>query len=267
MYRNPPQLSLALVNELVAEGRLTFTFDEIERRLGKSKTATANLLNRMEKLGLIDRVRRAHYVIRQLGVLGTPAAAEDIALSVGAALKDVPHRIAYQSALYEHDMLVHPARTIQVAVERRIRTKTLSGWPLKVVIESPEKLEVGRMPSGISFISDRHRAILDAAQRPLLVGGLEVLAQALNIAARQLDANILMDYARELDWAAALRRLGSLADTLALKPLHGALHPIKPISTDLDLEPGIHEPTMWRDSRWRVRSSVSVDELLAVIRH
>ena len=57
MYFDPQQQSLSLANELVAEGRLTFTFDELVKRLGKSRTATANLLNRMEKSGLIYRVR------------------------------------------------------------------------------------------------------------------------------------------------------------------------------------------------------------------
>ena len=67
----------------------------------------------MENAGLIDRVRRGHYAVRQLGVLGTPAAAEDVALSVGAALSGVPHRVGYRSALSEHDLVLHPARTIQ----------------------------------------------------------------------------------------------------------------------------------------------------------
>lgn len=86
MHFDTPQQGLALANELVAEGHSTFTFEEVEKRLGKSKTATANLLKRMEKAGLIDRVRRGHYAVRQLGVLGTPASAEDVALAVGAAL-------------------------------------------------------------------------------------------------------------------------------------------------------------------------------------
>ena len=89
MRIDTPHQGLALANELVAEGRLTFTFEDVEKRLGKSKTATANLLKRMQTAGLIDRVRRGHYAVRQLGVLGTPAAAEDVALSVGAALKGV----------------------------------------------------------------------------------------------------------------------------------------------------------------------------------
>ena len=265
MHIQSPQYGLALANELVAEGRLTFTFGDVEKRLGKSKTATANLLKRMEKAGLIDRVRRGHYAVRQLGMLGTPAAAEDIALTVGAALKGVPHRIAYRSALYEHDLVVHPARTIQVATPRRVRTKRLSGRPLRIVIEPPEKLDVGRVPWGTSYLSDRHRAVLDAAQRPALVGGLEAMAEAFATAAPELRAHILLDYARQLGWATALRRLGSLADALALEPLRSALTPIKPITADLDLEPGIDERAVWRDKVWRVRWPRTVDEILAAI--
>lgn len=260
-----PPLGLSLANELIAEERLTFTFEELVQRLGKSKTATANLLKRMEKAGLIDRVRRGRYAVRQLGVLGTSAAAEDVALSVGAALHGLLHRIAYRSALYEHDLVTHPAREIQVAAVRRVRTRMLSGRRLTVVVEPLEKLDVGRIPRGISYISDLHRAVLDAGHRPRLVGGAEVLAEALAAAVRSLDVEILVDYAGRLGYAAALRRLGSLADTLTLRPLAGLLEPIKPISADLDLEPGADEATVWRDKRWRVRWPRSVDEMHAVI--
>ena len=121
------------------------------------------------------------------------------------------------------------------------------------------------MPWGTSWLSDRDRAVLDAAQRPRLVGGLEVLAEAFAAATPKLHADTLTEYARRLGWAAALRRLGSLADALALEPLAGRLTPIKPITADLDLEPGTNEPTLWRDSRWRVRWPRTGDELLAVI--
>ena len=69
----------------------------------------------MEKSGLVNRVRRGHYVVRQLCMLGIPTVNEDIALSVGAAMRKVPHRIAYRTTLYEHDFLVHPPRSIQIA--------------------------------------------------------------------------------------------------------------------------------------------------------
>lgn len=256
---------LSLANELAAEGVSAFTFEEAWKRLGTTKPAAANLLRRMERAGLIDRVRRGHYATRPLGLLGTPAVAEDIALCVGAAFKGVPHRIAYRTALYEHDLIVHPVRSIQIAVARPVRTTTLSGQPLKIAIEPPEKLDVGRIPRGTSWISDLHRAVLDAAHRPTLVGGLEVLAEAFAAAVPDLRVEILVEYARQLGWSAALRRLGSLADALALRSLEGELTPPKPISADLDLEPGNHGRTVWRDKRWRVRWPCAVDEVSAVI--
>ena len=36
----------------------------------------------MTQAGLINHVRRGHYALRQLGMLGTPAAAEGLAMSV-----------------------------------------------------------------------------------------------------------------------------------------------------------------------------------------
>ena len=77
MYCDSPNQGLALASDVVAESHLTFTFEEAEKRLGKSKTAAANFLDRIHTVGRIDRVRRGHYGVRQLGVLGTPAAAED----------------------------------------------------------------------------------------------------------------------------------------------------------------------------------------------
>ena len=258
--------ALILADKLVADGAAAFTFEIAAMRLGKSKTATANVLKRMRNAGLIDRVRRGHYVVRPLGMLGTQAAAEDPALCVGAALKGGAHRIAYRSALEEHGLVARSAGSIQVASERPVRTRQLSGRPLKVVIESREKLLLGRVPRGMSYVSDRHRAVLDAAQRPGLVGGFRVLAEALAAAAPDLQAEILMDRARRLGWAPALRRLGSLADALALGPLAGKLAPVHPITADLDLEPGTGQRTVWRDSRWRVRWPLAVEDLSAAIR-
>ena len=124
---------------------------------------------------------------------------------------------------------------------------------------------VSRIPTRNSYISDLHRAVLDAAHRPRLVGGAEVLAEAVATAAPNLKSDILIDYASRLGYAAALRRLGSLADTLRLHPLAGALEPIKRITADLDIEPGSSEPVALRDKRWRVRWPRTVDELQAIV--
>lgn len=65
-------------------------------------------------------------------------------------------------------------RTIQVARERRVRTKSLSVRPLQVLIELPETLVVGRLSWGTFYLPAPNHAVLEGARWPRLVGGLEV---------------------------------------------------------------------------------------------
>ena len=255
---------LALANDLVSEGIASFSFKEAQGRLARSPAATAGVLKRMLDLGLVDRVRHGHYVIRPLGFLGTPATAEEVALAVGAAFKNIPHRIGYRSALDEHDLIVHPARTIHVAVAKAIRAKSLSGRALRLIREPESSLAVGAVKCGASRVSDLERSLLDAARRPGLIGGAEVLAQAVTAAASEIDSGRLTGYAIDLGWPSAIRRLGSLADALELSNLAGTLSPLGPIRADLDLEPGTQSRAAWRDSRWRMRWPRSIEEIAAV---
>lgn len=256
---------LRLLDNLVAEGASQFTASEATTRLGRSRTGTANLLRRLQREGLIDRVRRGHYAIRQLGMLGTPAAAEDILLAVAAGFAGTPHRVAYRSALDQLDLLAHPSRTIQVALARPTRTETLSGRPLITVVESDASLSIGSRKQDGTSISDLERALLDAAARPELAGGTAILAEALTAASTRADPARLMEYARQLAWGPALRRIGSVADALELEGLAGQLRPLSKPTSDIELEPG-HETSAWRDSKWWVRWDQAPDELQNVVR-
>ena len=126
---------LGFLDAMVAEGRVHFTTQEAIERIGCSPSGTVNVLKRMIDEGLVDRVRRGHYTIRQLGVLKTRAAAEDVALAVGAAFSGQPHRLAYLSALDDHDLLTRPVRTIFVATTKRIFGDRISGRRFRAIVE------------------------------------------------------------------------------------------------------------------------------------
>ena len=264
MDRKIQNTGLALADDPIADGKHFFTFAEARRRLGCSPAAAGNLLKRMLAAGLIDRVRHGHYVVRQLGVLGIPCVAEDVALAVAAAFDGTAHRMAYRSALDEHDLIVHPSRTIYVASTAQMRARTLSGRALYIVREASATLDVGAIACGPSRVSDTERALLDAARRPKLVGGVAVVAEAIVAGGSRVDAKRLAHYARRLGWAMALRRIGSIADVLEVTGLAGRLRPFRPIRSDLDLEPGAPAPHAWRDTRWHVRWPQPVDEIRAV---
>ncbi len=264
--RNKQQTTgLQLLDDLVSEGLMQFTSAAAATRLSRSPAATGNLLRRLVRDGLVDRVRRGHYAIRQLGTLGTVAAAENVLLAVSAGFAHLPHRVAYRTALDQLDLLAHPSRAIQVAVSRPTRSETLSGRRLTVVQESAAALGVGAKRQDGVWISDLERALLDAAARPELVGGAAVLAEAIAAAASKgVDAPRLMTYARALSWAPALRRIGSIADTLQIAGLAGRLEPLAKPTSDIDLEPG-QATSSYRDSKWWVRWDQLPSELQNVV--
>lgn len=256
---------LALLDDLVAEGRTHLSSHEVSARLGISPQAASNLLHRLVREGLLDRVAHGRYVIRSLGVLGTPAAAEDLATAVAAAFDGIPHRIGYRSALDELELLVHVARTIQVASTKRVRKPTLSGRLLKVVVEPAESIDIGAQRHGPSRVSSVERALLDAAARPGLVGGLTTLTEAIAAAADRADPEKITSYAARLRWTAALRRIGSVADRLEIKGLAGRLSLLRPPTSDLDLDPSDAGAPAWRDSTWWVRWTIDPDEIAPVL--
>lgn len=256
---------LALLDEFVSDGLTQFTAAEAAVRRGRSAAATGNLLARLVRDGLLDRVRRGHYAIRQIGTLGTTVAAENVLLSVAAGFGDVRHRVAYRTALDQLDLLAHPSRSIHVALAKPTRSERLSGRQLMVVQEPETALEVGAKKQDGVFISDLERSLLDAAARPELVGGAAVLAEALGSAASKgIDAKRLTDYARTLSWGPALRRIGSIADTLRIAGLAGRLEPLTKPTSDIDLEPG-HETPAYRDAKWWVRWDLVPSELENVV--
>ncbi len=266
MDRETHNTALRLVDALVADGKTHFTFGEVIPRIGRSPSATANLLRRMAAAGLVDRIRRGHYVVRQIGVLGTRAAAEDVAIAVAAAFSGHVHRMAYRTALDEQELITHPARTIYVATAKRMRVKSLSGRPLRTVAEPEVAIRIGATTRGPSWVSTRERALLDAAARPDLVGGAAVLAEAVVSAGKAVEAEQLIDFAKRLGWASALRRLGSISEALEVDGLAGRLQPLRPPVADLDLEPGLDTDRVWRDKRWRVRWPLTPAELAHVAR-
>lgn len=259
--------TLELLDELVAEGTTVITPSVVQARTGASTQATVNMLSRLVHAGLLDRVARGRYVVRPLGLLGTSAAAEDLGLAVGAVFLDKPHRIAFRSALDHHGLLLHAARTVQVACPSRIKVSTVSRRPLRVILEKEDTVLLGAEKVGDSWVSDLERALLDAATRPGLIGGASVLAYALMVSSP--DPERLMAYARMLDAGAAIRRIGSLADRLEIAELAGKLQPLTPPKSDILLNAGMRSlgrSAGSRDRRWFVRWDQPVDELARDLR-
>jgi predicted transcriptional regulator of viral defense system len=241
---------LELLNRFVAAGRTTFTTGDVSDSLGLSASGTSNFLTRLVNDGLVDRVSRGHYAIRPIGRLGTSAAAEQTALAVAAVFSRRSHRIAYRSALAHHGLIVHPARVIQVACPELVRIAELSGRQLQIINETANTVDVGAVDAGYGArVSILERALLDSARRVELVGGLDVVAEAVETGAPDVDTQLLVDQARTVRASPALRRLASVARVLDLDGLaHALVTGANIAATPVPADPAEPRPTVWTDS-------------------
>jgi len=149
-----------------------------------------------------------------------------------------------------------------VACPREVTVKALSGRPLQTIIEPRTTVLAGAEDAGHgAWVSSVERSLLDGAARMDLTGGANVLAEALSAA--QPDPAVLQCLAQEIGAAAALRRIGSLADQLPVASLASHLQPLAPPTSDIPLEPrnppGPGRP--FRDRRWRVVWAQSPNEI------
>ena len=257
---------IELLDELAVEGKETFTTQEVEELGQLSPQAASNLLTRLVRRGMVDRVARGHYVMRPFGALGTRAAAEDITLAVGAVFAGKPHRIAYRSALDWHGLLEHPSRRIILAADKRPGLRQLSGRPLRVVLERPDHIEIGAVEAGHGArVSSLERALVESAARPALAGGIQVVAAAL--ARARANPDTLEEMARVLGARSALHRLGSIADTLEIQPFADQLEPLSSIGRPIALDPELaDEADGWRDDKWGVDWPFPAEELEETVR-
>lgn len=258
--------NIELLDELVAQGKEVFTTRDVMELGDLSVQAASNLVTRLVRQGFVDRVARGRFALRPFGSLGTRAAAEDIALAVGAVFPSKLHRIAYRSALEWYGLLEHPSRQIVIATEKRPSLRQLSGRPLRIVVERADQITIGAIDAGHGArVSSQERALVESAARPSLAGGIQVVAAAL--ARARVSPDALEASARSLGARSALHRLGSIAEVLQLHPFTNGLEPMSSIGRPIPLDPELVErAAVWRHSKWGVDWPFPPEELRETVK-
>lgn len=257
--------TLSALNQLARHGN-RFTTAEFRSVFGGSAPSAANALSRAVSQGLVERVARGRYVIREIGRLSTHSSTEDLLLALSPLLFDKEHRIAYLTALEFHSLLLYPQSEFQVALVAPTRTQTVSGRDFRPVIEIKRFISVGSMEADYGCrVSDLPRTLLDAGRRPDLIGGVDTIADALKLADID-DVSPLVDYAKELDSEGALRRLGSVAGAIGQSAMAEALRsrlsvPLSPMPVDSGAS---RKSATWTDPEWNVTWDATSADLLGL---
>jgi len=198
------------------KGRRAVTIEDIRRGVGD---AAAEVASALVSKGVLERVQRGVYLVRHSG----PA--------VGTA----PHRVAGMMAgqryylggnwaLVHHELTELSVRTLDVFVERRLKTRRLGGMRVRFHV-----LEAGQFDYGIASaeldgalvsVSDPERTFLDSLDRPTVFGALDESVALLEQYLSVLDSKNLVAYAIRGSRPPTCQRLGALLDRHGIAVTH-----------------------------------------------
>ena len=223
---------------------------------GLDKFQTNNLLNRMEKVGLVVRIERGKFLL--LGL--TPEKVLSNPLYIGSYIV-TPAYVSFWSALHFHGFTDQVPRTVFIVTTRRKKDVTFRDMNFQFITLKPQHFFGYRREMLADLpvvIADEAKAILDSLALPQYAGGLAEVAKALHIATSEerLEMQVMFDYVERLQNASLSSRLGYLLELLG-KSAEG----LQPSKGPVKLDP--QRPTRGNfNPRWQLYINVTQEELI-----
>ena len=215
------------IEELLGQGRYTFTREEMAHRLGASAAATSMSLHRLMKAKRLVLPRSGFYVIvdpqhRAAGTLPPE-------WFIHPLMKDMarPYYVGLLSAAQLHGAAHHRPQEFQVVIPRRATRPVQAGNVLirfhgKGPFDHSQTQEV-KTPTGILKASTPETTAWDLVRYFKAAGGLENVATVLSELAEKLDGTKLRDTLKRHGEIVVGQRLGYILDKLGRRKLSDGL--------------------------------------------
>lgn len=243
---------------------------DIERRLRCSNAYARFLAHTLHKKGWLQALAKGHYQLigAERGPKGVP---EMNPYGAVARLFPKPYFLAYHWAGTHHGLLTQVSYVTHVATPRRkapMEFKNIRFKFIKVARNRFFGYEEATVMGEKVVIADLERSVLDALDRPELVGGIEAAAQAVFHASKKMGPGKILDYLRRYNDSALARRFGYLCDALRIalpKELAAFL------SSQVKKDPAyLGFPKRWgkegeRNRRWNLILNVPHEELMGEV--
>lgn len=244
-----------LVEDLLGQGRYTFTRGDAERRLGRGPTATYHALYRLLKAGWLVMPRSGFYVIvdpqhRSVGTLPPEWFVNDLMKHMGR-----PYYVGLLSAAQLHGAAHQRPQEFQVVIPRRTVRAVRAG---NVVVHFYGKgpFDQGRWreiktPTGSLKASTPETTAWDLVRYQGAAGGLDHVATVLSELAEKLDGKDLRATVKRHGDVRVAQRLGYLLDQLRRRELTEELAtwvaeaPLRPLDPGVAVD-GARESRKWR---------------------
>jgi predicted transcriptional regulator of viral defense system len=259
-----------LVLALEWEKQRFISLKDIRRRLKCSAAYARYMAHALHEKGWLEPLAKGQYQL--IGAERGPRGVPEMNPYVVARFLPKPYFFAYRFACEQHGLLTQVPTTIHVALKRPKRPMELKNVRFEFVVLTPKRFfgleEITVLGEKIQ-VSDLERTVLDALDRPELVGGIEASIQAMFHAAKEADYARLLGYLKRMDDRALARRFGYLADQLKLElPKELSKH----LQAQVNKNPAyLGSPARWgkdgqRDPDWNLVINVPKLELLGEVR-
>lgn len=212
--------------------------------LFKSSKPTINqLLSDMTKRGLLMRIKDGVYYIIPFEK-DPESFMPDWHLLTENLVNGIEHYIGYYSALQIHNLITQPSLKQQIVVAKQIRPSTINvkNVPFQFIYHNPDHFFGVKKMWIDNFhkvkCSDLEKTFIDCLFKPDYAGGIVEIARAIYISKDKIQFDKLLEYAKQFNSQAVIKRLGFLLEALEIdQPITKDLQRIKTASyVILDIE-------------------------------
>ena len=131
-----------------------------------------------------------------------------------------PYYISYWSALNYYGLTEQVSKTIFIATLKRKLEKEIMGLKFRFITLNKNKFfgfKAMQLNNHIIKIGEVEKAIIDCLDLPRNCGGIVEVIKAIDEAKKEIDFNKLIAYAKKMQNAAILNRLGYILELLGIK--------------------------------------------------
>ncbi len=259
-----------LILALEWEKQQIVSLQEIVKRLHCSPAYARKMAHVLSKKGWLEPLFRGHYLL--IGANRGPKGVPEMNPYLVARLLRQPYFFAYRIACVHHALLTQIPSVIHVAVTRLKRPLEIKNVCFDFIVLSQKRFfgfEEATFFGEKLKISDLERTVLDALDRPDLVGGIESGAQVLFEARKKIHGSKLVDYLLKMNDSALARRFGYLSEMLKIDLSKDLQHYLK---NQVRRDPAfLGEPARWgregvRNKAWNLVVNVPKEEMMGEIR-
>jgi predicted transcriptional regulator of viral defense system len=262
-------VSAYLITQLKKANKSIFRIRDAVRLLNKDEKASADLLSKLVKRGIISRLKAGLFMIVPLEA--DKNYLENRYVIAGEIMRPNRYYISHASAMAIHGLTTQPVLNVQISSPVRKKEMSISGIKFSFCRVKPnayfgiEERWVTKQER--VSVSDLERTIVDCLARPELCGGVPEAAKGIWSAKEKINYVKLMKYVKKIGIKAVAKRLGFILQLLELSDKK-TLAELKKYSQSSEVYV-LFDPTLKNTGKylreWRLRLNSNPEELKAAV--